>query len=316
MKRALKIYLEKPELAGILLLIVLMAFFEVRSNGIFLSYQNIRGVLGLLPEVGAVTIGFAMLMICGEFDLSVGSVFAIMPMSIALMLNAGVAFWPAFAVGVLICAIIGFLNAFITLRFDIPSFITTLGMLFMVRSLTIVMSGGFPPLLAVDKIPMALFTDFIGGGLFRASFVWFVALVVAASAIMSRTNFGNWISATGGFIEAARSMGIPVTRVKFTCFMMCSILAGLAGTVQVFRLKSPFPNLGETLELQAIAGSVIGGVALTGGVGTVFGAVIGALLIRVIDTNWFKFAIGALTVFAVVGNSWLRRTARRIKLEV
>ncbi len=325
MKRALKIYLEKPELAGVLLLIVLMAFFEFRSNGIFLSYQNIRGVLGLLPEVGAVTIGFAMLMICGEFDLSVGSVFAIMPMSIALMLNAGVAFWPAFAVGVLICAIIGFLNAFITLKFDIPSFITTLGMLFMVRSLTIVMSGGFPPLLAVDKIPMGLFTDFIGGGLFRASFLWFVALVVIASAFMARTNFGNWISATGGFIEAARSMGIPVTRVKFTCFMMCSILAGLAGTVQVFRLKSPFPNLGETLELQAIAGSVIGGVALTGGVGTVFGAVIGALLIRVIDNglvlsridaNWFKFAIGALTVFAVVGNSWLRRTARRIKLEM
>jgi simple sugar transport system permease protein len=325
MKRALKIYLEKPELAGILLLVVLMAFFEFRSNGIFLSSQNIRGVLGLLPEVGAVTIGFAMLMICGEFDLSVGSVFAIMPMSIALMLNAGVPFWPAFAVGVLICAIIGFLNAFITLRFDIPSFITTLGMLFMVRSLTIVMSGGFPPLLAVDKIPMGLFTDFIGGGLFRASFLWFVALVVLASAIMARTNFGNWISATGGFIEAARSMGIPVTRVKFTCFMMCSILAGLAGTVQVFRLKSPFPNLGETLELQAIAGSVIGGVALTGGVGTVFGAVVGALLIRVIDNglvlsridaNWFKFAIGALTVFAVVGNSWLRRTARRIKLEV
>jgi simple sugar transport system permease protein len=325
MKRALKIYLEKPELAGILLLVVLMAFFEFRSNGIFLSYQNIRGVLGLLPEVGAVTIGFAMLMICGEFDLSVGSVFAIMPMSIALMLNAGVAFWPAFAVGVLICAIIGFLNAFITLKFDIPSFITTLGMLFMVRSLTIVMSGGFPPVLAVDKIPLGLFTDFLGGGLFRASFLWFVALVLLASAIMARTNFGNWIAATGGFIEAARSMGIPVTRVKFTCFMMCSILAGLAGTVQVFRLKSPFPNLGETLELQAIAGSVIGGVALTGGVGTVFGAVVGALLIRVIDNglvlsridaNWFKFAIGALTVFAVVGNSWLRRTARRIKLEV
>jgi len=281
--------------------------------------------LAFTVELGLIALAMTLLMTAGEFDLSVGSVFAIMPMSIALMLNAGAPFWPAFAVGVLICAIIGFLNAFITLRFDIPSFITTLGMLFMVRSLTIVMSGGFPPLLAVDKVPMALFIDFIGGGLFRASFLWFVALVLLASAIMSRTNFGNWISATGGFIEAARSMGIPVTRVKFTCFMMCSILAGLAGTVQVFRLKSPFPNLGETLELQAIAGSVIGGVALTGGVGTVFGAVVGALLIRVIDNglvlsridaNWFKFAIGALTVFAVVCNSWLRRTARRIKLEV
>jgi simple sugar transport system permease protein len=169
------------------------------------------------------------------------------------MLNAGVPFWPAFAVGATICAIIVLLTVFVSLEFDLSSFITTLGMLFMVRSLTIVMSGGFPPLLAVDKVPMALFTDFIGGGLFRASFVWFVALVLLASAVMARTNFGNWISATGGFIEAARSMGIPVMRVKFACFMMCSILAGLAGTVQVFRLKSPFPNLGETLEFQAIA---------------------------------------------------------------
>lgn len=325
MKRAIKIYLEKPELAGVVLLIVLIAFFEFRSAGVFLSFQNIRGVLGLLPEVGAVTIGFAMLMICGEFDLSVGSVFAIMPMSIALMLNAGVPFWAAFAVGVLMCACIGFVNGFITLRFDIPSFIATLGMLFIVRSLTVVMSGGFPPLLAVDRIPMDLFTGFIGGGLFRMSFVWFVTLALVASTVMSATNFGNWIKATGGFLEAAQSMGIPVRKVKFACFILCSVLAGLAGAVQVFRLQSPFPNLGESLELQAIAGSVIGGVALTGGVGTVFGAIVGALLIRVIDNglvlsridaNWFKFAIGVLTVLAVVGNSWLRRTARRIKLEV
>jgi simple sugar transport system permease protein len=325
MKRALKIYLEKPELAGVLLLVFLMTFFEARSNGVFLSFQNVRGVLGLLPEVGAVTIGFAMLMICGEFDLSVGSVFALMPMSVALMLNAGVPFWATFLIGVLICVTIGFINGFITLRFDIPSFITTLGMLFMARSLTVVISGGFPPLLAVDKIPMALFTGFIGGGLLRLSFVWFVILALLASAVMGMTNLGNWIRATGGFLEAARSMGIPVRKVKYTCFIICSVLAGLAGTVQVFRLQSPFPNLGESLELQAIAGSVIGGVALTGGVGTVFGAIVGALLIRVIDNglvlsridaNWFKFAIGALTVFAVVGNSWLRRTARRIKLDV
>lgn len=325
MKRLVKIYLEKPELAGVVLLVVLIVFFEARSAGVFLSLQNIRGVLGLLPEVGAVTIGFAMLMICGEFDLSVGSVFAIMPMSIALMLNAGVPFWAAFVVGLLVCAFIGFVNGLITLRFDIPSFITTLGMLFMVRSLTVVISGGFPPMLAVDKIPMALFTEFIGGGLLRVSFIWFVILALIASLVMGITNFGNWIRATGGFFEAAQSMGIPVRNVKFACFIICSILAGLAGTVQVFRLQSPFPNLGESLELQAIAGSVIGGVALTGGVGTVFGAIVGALLIRVIDNglvlsridaNWFKFAIGALTVLAVVGNSWLRRTARRIKLEL
>ena len=325
MKRAIKIYLEKPELAGVLLLVVLVAFFDVKSNGVFLSLQNIRGVLGLLPEVGMVTIGFAILMIAGEFDLSVGSVFALMPMSIALMVNAGIPFWIALLLGLLIAAAVGFINGFITLRFVIPSFITTLGMLFMARSLTVVISGGFPPQLAVDQIPMGLFVGFIGGGLIRASFVWFLIIALVAASALSLTNFGNWIRATGGFLEAARSMGIPVKRVKLACFMICSVLAGFAGTIQVLRLQAPLPNLGESLELQAIAGSVIGGVSLGGGIGTVFGAIVGALLIRVIDTglvlshidaNWFKFAIGALTVFAVVGNSWLRRTARRIKVEV
>ncbi len=323
-RRLLKLFLEKAELAAVVLLIGLVIVFQIKSNGVFLSFQNLRGVLGLLPEVGLVTIGFAILMICGEFDLSVGSVFALMPMSVALMLNADVPFGIAILVGLLICAAIGFVNGFITLRFAIPSFITTLGMLFMARSLTVVISGGFPPLLAVDKIPMGLFTGFVGGGIFRASFLWFGGIALLASAMLTRTNFGNWIKATGGFIEAATSMGIPVRHVKMACFVLCAMLAGFAGTIQVFRLQSPLPSIGESLELQAVAAAVIGGVALTGGVGTVFGAIIGALLIRVIDNglvlsridaNWFKFAIGALTVLAVVGNSWLQRTARQIKVE-
>ena len=95
MKKLLKIYLQKPELAGIVLLAVLIGLFQVRSQMIFLSAENIRGVLGVLPEVGLVAIGVTLLMICGEFDLSVGSVFALTPMSITLLMNAGVPFWPA-----------------------------------------------------------------------------------------------------------------------------------------------------------------------------------------------------------------------------
>src|SRR6476660_8828129 len=150
MRRLLKIYMEKPELAAIVLLVVLAVVFQARSNNVFLSADNWRGVLGLLPEMGLVAIGVTILMICGEFDLSVGSVFALMPMCIALMLNAGVPFWVAFVIGLLIAALIGFLNGCITLRFSIPSFITTLGMLFIARSLTVVISGGFPPVLATE----------------------------------------------------------------------------------------------------------------------------------------------------------------------
>ncbi|MDP1731429.1 MAG: ABC transporter permease [Devosia sp.] len=324
MKNLLKIYMEKPEVAGVVLLILLAIVFQIRSDGVFLNTENIRGVMGILPEVGLVAIGVTILMICGEFDLSVGSVFALMPMSVAIMLNNGIPFWPAVLIGLVICAVIGFTNGLITLRFSIPSFITTLGMLFLARSLTVVISGGFPPLLPVD-IPSAMFTQYVGpGGLFRMSFIWFLVIAMLAAGLMSLTNVGNWIRATGGFQEAAASMGIPVNRVKIGCFMLCSMLAGFAGLIQVLRLGSPLPSIGEGLELQAVAAAVIGGAALTGGIGTVTGAIVGALLIRVIDNglvlsqvdaNWFKFAVGGLLILAVIGNSWLRRTARRIKVE-
>jgi simple sugar transport system permease protein len=158
----------------------------------------------------------------------------------------------------------------------------------------------------------------------RASFIWFIIIALIAGVMLAGSNFGNWIRATGGFLDAAAAMGVPVWRVKMTCFVMCSVLAGFGGSIQVFRLGAPLPSIGDGLELQAVAAAVIGGTALRGGVGTVAGAVVGALLIRVIDNglvlsqvdaNWFKCAVGGLTIFAVVVNSWLRRTARRIKVE-
>jgi simple sugar transport system permease protein len=323
-RKLFRIYLEKPELAGVALVVVLTLVFAIRSNGVFLSVDNLRGILGLLPEVGLVSIGVAVLMICGEFDLSVGSMFALMPICVAVMTNHGVPFALAMLLGLAIGAVVGFANGFITLVFNIPSFITTLGMLFMVRSLTVVLTGGFPPLLSTE-LPIGIFTQFVGpAGILRVSFIWFAVVALVAGAMLGGSNFGNWIRATGGFLDAAKSMGVPVWRVKMTCFVICSMLAGFAGAIQVFRLGSALPSVGDGLELQAVAAAVIGGTALTGGVGTVFGAIVGALLIRVIDNglvmsqvdaNWFKFAVGGLTIFAVVANSWLRRTARRIKVE-
>jgi simple sugar transport system permease protein len=325
MKNLVRIYLEKPELAGIVLLVLLAAVFEARSGGAFLSTDNLRGILGFLPEVGLVSIGVTILMICGEFDLSVGSTFALTPMATSLMIIAGAPTPIAILLGLAVAGAVGFVNGFITLTFAIPSFITTLGMLFIVRSLTVVISGGFPPLLP-DELNTSAFTQFVGpGGLFRTSLIWFLLIAAAAAAMMARTNLGNWIRATGGNLDAATAMGVPARRVKLFCFVLCAMMAGFGGIIQVFRLHSPLPSIGDGLELQAVAAAVIGGTALTGGVGTVLGAIVGALLIRVIDNglvmsqvdaNWFKFAIGVLTIFAVVSNTWLRRTARRMKVTV
>ncbi|MCR9235362.1 MAG: ABC transporter permease [Alphaproteobacteria bacterium] len=325
MKRLLKLSLQKPELAALLLLVILIGIFQITSNNFFLSYANMRGLLGFLPEMALVAIGVTLLMICGEFDLSVGSVFALMPMTMAVLMVAGWGFPPAVAVGLLVCAAIGFINGFLTIKFGIPSFITTLGMLFMARSMTVVISGGFPPRLQMDNIPEQLFIAFVGPGeLLRASFLWFVCIALLIAFLLGKTNFGNWVRATGGFLPAAQAMGIPTARVKIACFMICSMLAGFAGMIQVLRLGSPLPSIGEGLELQAVAAAVIGGASLFGGIGSILGGVIGATLIRVIDngmvlsqvdSNWFKFAVGALTILAVVANAWLRKRGRAMKVE-
>ncbi|ODT30040.1 MAG: ABC transporter permease [Kaistia sp. SCN 65-12] len=325
MRRLIKISLQKPELAAALLLLCLVIAFQVMSEGVFLSVANMRGVLGLLPEMALVAIGVTLLMICGEFDLSVGSVFALSPMTMAVLMTMGWGFWPAMLLGLLLCAAIGFVNGWLTIKFAIPSFITTLGMLFMARSLTIVISGGFPPRLKTGEIPMWLFVEFVGpGNLFRASFLWFVAIAILVALLLSKTNFGNWVRATGGFLPAANAMGIPTAKVKIACFMICSVLAGFAGTIQVLRVGSPLPSIGEGLELAAVAAAVIGGTSPLGGIGSIVGGIVGATLIRVIDngmvlsqvnSNWFKFAIGALTILAVVGNSWLRKRGRAMKVE-
>ncbi len=324
-KRLMKSFAQKPELAAVLLLSLLVLVFQIRSQGVFLSGANLRGILGLLPETALVAVGVTLLMICGEFDLSVGSVFALMPMAMAVLMGHGWPFLPAAAAGLGLCAAIGFLNGWLTIRFAIPSFITTLGTMFMARSLTVVISGGFPPRLDFEAIPEHLFVAFVGpGGVLRASFLWFVAIATSIGFLLAKTNFGNWVRATGGFLPAARATGIPTDLVKIACFVICSVLAGFAGMIQVLRVGSPLPSMGEGLELAAVAAAVIGGTALTGGIGSILGGVIGATLIRVIDnglvlsrvdSNWFKFAIGALTVLAVVGNAWLRRRARAIKVD-
>ena len=324
-RRLLKLALQKPELAAALLLLLLVLFFQVRSGGVFLGYDNLRGMLGLLPEVALVAVGVTLLMICGEFDLSVGSVFALMPMTMAVLMTMGWPFWAAVAVGLLVCLVIGFVNGFVTIRFDIPSFITTLGMMFMARSLTVVVSGGFPPRLDPAAIPDHLFVAYLPWApLIRASVLWFAGIALVVALLLARTNFGNWVRATGGFLPAAQAMGIPTARVKIACFMICSLLAGLAGMIQVLRLGSPLPSLGIGMELQAVAAAVIGGTSLGGGIGSILGGLIGAVLIRVIDngmvmsqvnSNWFQFAVGALTILAVVGNAWLRRRGRAMKVE-
>jgi len=320
MNISIKQILVKPEVSTFIMFIVIMVGFYF-ANPRFLDERNIRIVMGITPEYIIVAIGIAILMISGEFDLSVGSVFALVPMAIVQLTHQGFNIWVSIALGLSIGIIIGFINGFITLRFGIPSFIATLGMLYIARSLTTVATGGFPPPFP-HELPNELFVYQFE--LFRASLYWSLLVAVILGIMLHRSNLGNWIYATGGDVIAASSMGIKTNNIKMFCFVLCGFLAGFAGMIQTFRLEAPLPSQGYLLELESIAAAVIGGVSLFGGIGTVIGAMIGAILIRFlesgiimarIDAEWFRAGLGTLIILSVVFNTYISRRATQIGLK-
>ena len=320
MNISIKQVLVKPEVSTFIMFIVIMVGFYF-ANPRFLDERNIRIVMGITPEYIIVAIGIAILMISGEFDLSVGSVFALVPMAIVQLTHQGFNIWLSIALGLSIGIIIGFINGFITLRFGIPSFIATLGMLYIARSLTTVATAGFPPPFP-HELPNELFVYQFE--LFRASLYWSLLVAVILGILLHRSNLGNWIYATGGDVIAASSMGIKTNNIKMFCFILCGFLAGFAGMIQTFRLEAPLPSQGYLLELESIAAAVIGGVSLFGGIGTVIGAMIGAILIRFlesgiimarIDAEWFRAGLGTLIILSVVFNTYISRRATQIGIK-
>lgn len=296
---------------------VVIVFFSL--SPLFLSRQNIIVVADIVPELGIVALGVTMLMISGEFDLSVGSVFAFTPIMMVMMITAGMHPVLAIIVALFMAIGIGALNGVITLSFGIPSFITTLGGMLIWRGAILLITGGWPPFFPAE-FPAALFVGRIG--MFRASLLWYFAITVLLWIILERTDFGNWMFATGGNRIAARAMGIETGRVKLLNFMLCSFLAGFTGIVQSSRLTSTIPTMGSGIEMEAIASTVIGGTALMGGVGTVIGTVVGSFLIRVIDNGlvlarvpgyWFRVFIGIATISAVIFNIYISGKAKKLR---
>ncbi len=279
-------------------------------NGLFLSQENLYIMLKTMPELGLVAIGMTMLIIAGEFDLSVGSTFALSPFIMAYLTErAGLNPVPAFLIGVLSGVAIGFLNGIITTKIGIPSFITTLGTMMAFRGVILLASAGFPEAYDRQRPISRLFTaDFSG---FPVQFLWFVAAAVVIWVILEYHRFGNWTYVTGGNRTASVSMGIPVDSVKIANFMIVGGLAALAGAIQVFRMGSAYSNAGQGLELSAIAATVIGGTMLSGGAGTVVGTVMGTILLFSVENIlilsrapafWFRFFVGVIVIVAVTAH--------------
>jgi len=313
-KATLSDLLRIKEFGAIVGVIVFLVLFSFLSNR-FLTAENVFNTLTMAAELGIISIGVAMLIISGEFDLSVGSVFAVAPMTFATMVNAKYNPYLSLIVSLMVCAGIGLVNGTVTLKTGIPSFITTLGMMMFWRGILLAITGGFPIILSRRVDMLQYLGGRVHGGL-RYSAIWFVVLAFVFWVVLEKTRFGNWVFATGGNLGAARALGIATTRVKLVNFIFSSVLAGFAGLTTFARFKLVDPTFGQELELEAIASAVMGGTLLTGGYGSVVGASVGAFMISMVRNGlvlagapayWYRAFIGVILIIAAVINARIRK---------
>lgn len=342
--------LSRPELGALsgAILIYAIFFAVARSSGMF-SIEGLINILSVSAEIGIIAAAATLLMIAGEFDLSIGSMIGFAGVIIGLGTTV---YHLPLTVSVLIalagCAAIGAGNGYLTVKTGLPSFIVTLASMFILRGLAISGTRYISGYTQISKITesdpespiVSLFGGEVGRGLFRwmaevgwigakangmpiveglpVSILWWVGLTALATWILLRTRFGNWIFAVGGDNVAARNVGVPVNRVKIVLFALTAVSAVLFAATQIAEVGSTDTLRGTQKEFDAIIAVVIGGTLLTGGYGTAIGALLGALIYGTVqigilytgvDSDLFKVFLGLMILLAVLFNNYVRRRA-------
>jgi simple sugar transport system permease protein len=322
--------ISRPELGAAGGAFVVWVFFAVVAGDQgFLTLAGTATYLEVSAELGILAIAVALLMIGGEFDLSVGSMIGASGMiTTVLSVEYG---WPLSAVIVIVLAfavLVGCFNGYLVLRTGLPSFIITLASLFIFRGATIGITrlitgrtqiGGLSQVTGYDWAYTVFASDVpIFGVGFPISILWWFGLAAIGAWVLQRTQFGNWVYGVGGDAEAARNTGVPVRRVKLTLFILTAVAASLVGIIQAVSFSGANVLRGELREFFAIIVVVIGGTLLTGGYGTVIGAVFGALIFGMVrqgivftgvDADWFQVFLGGMLLIAVLVNNWVRQQA-------
>lgn len=301
-----------PEV-GLLVMLLAASIVFTLVNPAFGTVANLESLFRTIVFTGIVLIGQAILLIVGEFDLSVGSV-AGMGAIVTGVLIAEVELPIALAMvlGVVAGGTVGLVNGVVTTKIGIPAFVTTLSMLFVARGIGYVLSGGDPVYPLPPDVRTLARTDILG----LPSSIWiFLVLVLVFDLAMRRTIWGRVAYSTGGNARTSRLAGIDTDRVKIAAFVLTGALSSLAGIMLMSRLGRADPSIGLGWELNVIAAAVVGGVRLGGGAGTIAGAFLGLLFLQVIQTGLVIAGVDAtlqpvvsgMVLVIAVGLDMLRR---------
>ena len=302
--------------------IVLFLFFSIQANNFF-TLRNFFDILRATAFIGIVAVAWTYLLIAGEIDLSVGSAYGFGTILMGWLV-VSMAFNPWAAAGLVLVygAMVGLVNGVITVYIGVRAFVVTLGMLSFLRGVAMALSGNFP-----YSYPRGLESSLfpLGGGslgVIPAPAVWFLAVLIVGGIVLRHTKFGYWVYATGGNELAAREMGIPTQRIKLAAFMIVGVSCALIAILQVAWLRSATPSTGSGFELQVIGSVLIGGAALTGGDGNVYGTFIGAAILGMVTNGLVLLgfppasgllASGAIIVVAGIIDVILRRAGGTVR---
>lgn len=263
-------------------------FFSLTTRT-FLREFNLFNILRNISLISIVAVGMTYVLVAGEIDLSVGSVYGILTVIMGmLVVAAGLSPWAAMPIVILIGIGIGAVNGLFVVGFGIPSFIVTLAMLAGYRSLALIVSNEKP----FTPHVRGVFYDVTGGELFGRIpwlILWMIPVVILGAIGLVYTRFGYHVFATGGNREAARDTGIDVGRIRWAAFMLTSALCGLAAALVFGYLRAAGPTTGVGFEFRVIGAVVVGGTALTGGRGSILGAFLGAVIIGMITGGMVLF---------------------------
>jgi simple sugar transport system permease protein len=319
-RRILRLFVYQRELTPVVITIGLFTYFVIRAGSTFTDELSLSSAAGYAGPIGAIAVGEVMLLVLAEIDLSAGQVFLFAPWVEYWLNNLGLPVAVAILLALAACCGVGAINGLITVRLNVPSFVTTLATNFILFGLVLIYSN----MTQATPIPLSASTGFsskLMGSWLWSEILWVLAIAILATMVLTRTRFGVRIVATGGNLLGAAEAGVPIRRVKVWSFVICSFLSGLVGIVDAVKYGSLDPgNFGVDYILYAVGACVIGGTALTGGRGTVIGAFIGAILIGILEdgltligvsTNDFYVWVGVVIIFAMALNVQFDRIIAR-----
>ncbi|AZO22834.1 MULTISPECIES: ABC transporter permease [unclassified Mesorhizobium] len=290
----------------VVIAVILACLFLSVATDAFATQKNLYNITRNITFVAIVALGMTFVIITGGIDLSVGSVLCLCSMVLAVTMHAGYSIEVGILATIVTALAIGAFNGVLIAYLDFPPFVVTLGMLSVARSLAMVASNNtvvfqFGP--DHDKL-LAL-----GGGAWLFGIanpvLYMIILALITGFILRWTKFGRHIFAIGGNEHAATLTGVPVRQIKVAVYMISALSAGLAGIIETGWLGAVTTNIGTGMELQVIAATVIGGANLAGGVGTAFGAIVGAALIEVIRNSLGLLGINAFWQGTFIGGAIL-----------